>query len=386
VPSPVTGKHEHGSTVRKRIAIVVAVAMTVFGLVGGTVAYATMNKTVTLSIDGKVREVSTLGDTVDEVLEDQEITLGERDAVAPSLSSGVEDGSRIAVRYGRELTLTVDGNPKTYWVTATNVDTAFSQLGLRFAEADLSASRSAPIGREGLDLEINTAKKITVVIGDRRVVDTTTALTVRGALQELGIEFDRNDEMSPRINTDIADGSRIELIRVDKRRRTIEVSIPRKTVVRENDDMYEGKVKVLREGRDGLRKVTYALVLANGNVRDRTVVKQLTLTKPVSRVEVHGTKERAPEPSSGGSNYASGNTVWDQLAECESGGNWAINSGNGYYGGLQFSLSTWQAYGGTGYPHENSRETQIMIAERVRDATGGYGSWPACAAELGLPT
>ena len=77
--------------------------------------------------------------------------------------------------------------------------------------------------------------------------------------------------------------------------------------------------------------------------------------------------------------------MWDRLAQCESGGNWAINTGNGYYGGLQFSLGTWQSYGGPGLPHQQSRETQIMIAERVRAATGGYGSWPACSQSLGLP-
>ena len=77
--------------------------------------------------------------------------------------------------------------------------------------------------------------------------------------------------------------------------------------------------------------------------------------------------------------------MWDQLAQCESGGNWAINTGNGYYGGLQFSLSTWRAYGGPGYPHEQSRETQIAIATKLRDANGGYGAWPACSASLGLP-
>lgn len=76
---------------------------------------------------------------------------------------------------------------------------------------------------------------------------------------------------------------------------------------------------------------------------------------------------------------------WDQVAKCESGGNWAINTGNGYYGGLQFSLSTWRAYGGPGYPHQQSRETQIAIAEKVRAATGGYGSWPHCSQSLGLP-
>ena len=71
--------------------------------------------------------------------------------------------------------------------------------------------------------------------------------------------------------------------------------------------------------------------------------------------------------------------------QCESGGNWAINTGNGYYGGLQFSLGTWHAYGGTGLPSQHSRETQIAIATKLRDASGGYGAWPHCAAALGLP-
>ncbi len=77
--------------------------------------------------------------------------------------------------------------------------------------------------------------------------------------------------------------------------------------------------------------------------------------------------------------------MWDQPAACESGGSWSINTGNGYYGGLQFSLETWRAYGGTGYPHDHSRETQIAVATRLRDANGGYGAWPARSAELGLP-
>ena len=77
--------------------------------------------------------------------------------------------------------------------------------------------------------------------------------------------------------------------------------------------------------------------------------------------------------------------IWDALAQCESNGNWHINTGNGYYGGLQFNLGTWRAYGGSGYPHQNSREAQIAVAERLRAATGGYGSWPSCSAKLGLP-
>jgi resuscitation-promoting factor RpfA len=76
-------------------------------------------------------------------------------------------------------------------------------------------------------------------------------------------------------------------------------------------------------------------------------------------------------------------STWEQLAQCESGGNWAINTGNGYYGGLQFTLGTWQANGGTGNPAAASESTQIAVAEHVL-ASQGWGAWPACSAKLGL--
>ena len=69
--------------------------------------------------------------------------------------------------------------------------------------------------------------------------------------------------------------------------------------------------------------------------------------------------------------------------ESQSGGNWSINTGNGYYGGLQFSLSTWRAYGGSGLPSNASREKQIAIAKKLQ-ADAGWGAWPGCSAKLGL--
>ena len=76
-------------------------------------------------------------------------------------------------------------------------------------------------------------------------------------------------------------------------------------------------------------------------------------------------------------------STWDALAQCESGGNWNINTGNGFSGGLQFTPSTWAAFGGTGDPSNASREEQIAVAERVL-AGQGWGAWPACSAKLGL--
>ena len=93
------------------------------------------------------------------------------------------------------------------------------------------------------------------------------------------------------------------------------------------------------------------------------------------------------DSSSGSSNDTSASTAvsggrWDALAACESGGNWSINTGNGYYGGLQFSLSSWRAVGGSGYPHQASKAEQIKRAEMLL-ARQGWGAWPACTAKLG---
>lgn len=75
---------------------------------------------------------------------------------------------------------------------------------------------------------------------------------------------------------------------------------------------------------------------------------------------------------------------WDAIAQCESGGNWAINTGNGHYGGLQFKPATWQSNGGVGNPAQASRSEQIRVAENVL-ASQGLKAWPKCGAQAGTP-
>ncbi len=89
----------------------------------------------------------------------------------------------------------------------------------------------------------------------------------------------------------------------------------------------------------------------------------------------------APAPAA--SPATASTSVWDRVAGCESGGDWSINTGNGYYGGLQFALSSWRWVGGTGYPHEASKQTQIAMAERLLSRQG-WSAWPACSRKLGL--
>lgn len=134
------------------------------------------------------------------------------------------------------------------------------------------------------------------------------------------------------------------------------------------------------------------LIYPGDQLRVPTKDEKLT-TRPMPASYVAPAVE-APAPVASQSSYQrpkpqvaapaiAGGSVWDQLAQCEAGGNWAINTGNGFYGGLQFTISSWQAVGGSGLPSDASREEQIMRGQALQ-ALQGWGAWPACSAKLGL--
>ncbi len=360
-----------------KTVLIALAAVAVLAVAGTTVGYAALTNNVTVSLDGEDREVRAMGDTVGEVLESEDIEIDEHDIVAPGLDEPVSDGDKIAVRFGRQVDLTVDGNTTTHWVNTTDVTAALADIGRSFDRADVVTSRSMEIGRGGAEIEVVTPKKLTLAIaGKKPVKRELTALTVEDALADLGVEADRNDETKPALDTELEDGDKVVFTKVEVMKKRIKrEAVDAGTIEQEDDSMTEGTTEVVREGRDGLRDVTYRVFMRNGEVDERKVLRKHVLREPVPTIVKVGTA----------SAYATGNTVWDALAQCESGGNWAINTGNGYYGGLQFNLGTWQAYGGTGLPSNASRETQIAIATKLRDASGGYGAWPGCAAKLGLP-
>ncbi len=367
---------------KSKTALGVMVAAVLMAVVATGAGYAAMRKTVHLSVDGSSQDVHVLGGTVRDVLQAQDISLGERDVVVPGLDSPVSDGASVAVKYARPLDVSVDGDEKRYWVTATDVSSALEQIGKGFSNADLSVSRGASIGRGGLALDVVTPKKLTVKIGAHKATKKRiTALTVAQALEQMGVKVGKLDKVEPGLGATLGDGDKIVFTDVRKVKRRVTETIGYDTVKREDSGMYSGESETVRAGENGSRKVVYKVTLVNGEVAKRKAVKVTVLRQPVDAIMRVGTKERAPAAT----NFAGGSTVWDRLAQCESGGNWAANTGNGYYGGLQFNLSTWHAYGGPGYPNTASRATQIAIATKVRNARGGYGAWPACSRSLGLP-
>jgi LysM repeat protein len=109
--------------------------------------------------------------------------------------------------------------------------------------------------------------------------------------------------------------------------------------------------------------------------------KTSAASRHIARVAVAGLAVGAPLAIAATPAQASG-VNWDAIAQCESGGNWSINTGNGFSGGLQFKDSTWKAYGGTGMAHNASRAEQIRVAENVLEGQG-IGAWPVCGQKAG---
>ena len=352
----------------------------------GSVGVAHYDKAVQVSVDGQPSSVHVLGTTVADVLDKQGIEVGAHDVVVPSLESSVDDGDHISVRLGRKLTVTVDGVTKEYWTTATTVDAALTDVGIRAEGAVLSASRSQPLGRGGLTLAVTTPKKVTFVADGKTRQATTTSMTVFGLLAELGVTKHLDDIVSPTMPTALDDGMKVVLKRVTIKKVTATEAVGYATVKQKDSSLYKGLTKVVTPGKKGTKTVVREKTWVDGKLSKNRVLSEKVLTKPVAAVVKVGTKARpaSSSPSAGNTSGAGINlanaAMWDRIAECESGGNWSINTGNGYYGGLQFNIASWLANGGDDFasrPDLASRAEQITVANRYY-AKAGLSPW-GCA-------
>ena len=357
----------------------------VVSLVAGAVGFAHFDKSVALSVDGKPSAVHVFGSTVGDVLADQGIKLSSHDLVAPAVSTPLEDNQKVVVRYGRLLTVTVDGKTKEFWTTSTTVAGALSELGIRADSAKLSVSRSQPLGRQGLAMAVTTPKSVTVSVDGRTVKAQTTSADVAALLAERNVTLGSRDFVRPALKTPLtSNGLNVVVSRVTQKRVSTTEAIAFGTQRRNDATQYIGSTKTVTAGKLGQKSVTYLRTAVNGKLVTVKLASSRVTTSAVSLVLAVGTKARpAPAPAKAAASRSSGGgstvnaAMWDRVAQCESGGNWAINSGNGYYGGLQFDNQTWLGAGGGQYAARAdlaSRTQQIAVANKVY-ADRGLAPW-----------
>src|SRR5699024_360590 len=249
----------------------------------------------------------------------------------------------------------------------------------------------------------------------------TTGETVQDVLDNANVSVDGDDKVSPKPDQNINSSTAIAVTVVEKTEVTEEEPVEYETTYENDDSLEKGKTKTDTKGKNGVASVTYEVTTENGEEDDKTETSREVTEEPTDAVVLRGTKEEEeeepePEPStssttsessssessaseSSSSSESSANrdsgspapsvangSVWDRLAECESGGNWSTNTGNGYHGGLQFNPTTWNSMGGDQYAptaDKATREQQIAVASKLQ-SQAGWGQWPACTSAMGL--
>ncbi|MBT2399740.1 resuscitation-promoting factor [Streptomyces sp. ISL-100] len=351
-------------------------ALVVAFLAGGTSAFVASDKAVRLSVDGVPRTMHTFADDVTELLEDQGVEVGTHDLVAPAPGAALESGDEVVVRYGRPVTLTLDGHRRRIWTTARTVEGALRQLGVRTEGAYLSVARSLEIGRAGLTLDVRTERTVTFLADGRERTIRTNAATVMEAVEEAGISLRGQDTTSVPSVSFPRDGQTITVMRIRGTKEVREEPIPFDTVRTEDASLFKGTEVVVQAGEQGSKRITYSVRTVNGVRQQPRRIAEEIARQPVARHVMVGTKER-PASVAGADGLN-----WNELAHCESGGRPGAVDATGNYGGLyQFDAQTWQRLGGSGRPEDAPASEQTFRAKKLY-IQRGTTPWPHCGPRL----
>ena len=339
-------------------------------LLGGVTAYVAFEKTVTISVDGSTRQIHSFASTVGAALSSDNITTGSHDLVSPGPAAALSDNSTITVKYGRPITVSVNGAPEHVWVHAPTVGGAMQELGIRVQGARfVSVNPGTPISRSGRTFAVYTMRHVTFLVDGKADQLDTTAATVQDAMGQAGITLANQDTASVPMASLPTEGETISILRVTGTTEVKEVAIPYTTSKQNDPSSYVGTTTVVTAGQNGVAKVTYALQIINGVKQSPKEISRVVTKQPVAEVEKVGTKA-LPSSASG--------LNWAALANCESGGNpHSVDPSGNYYGLYQFSISTWDSLGGSGLPSNASASEQTTRAELLYQRSGA-GQWPVC--------
>jgi uncharacterized protein YabE (DUF348 family) len=369
-----TKLHQNDSPVLRALVGALLLALT------GAGSYAVAaDKTVTLEVDGSPMTVSTMKSRVIDVVHENGFTLGERDDLYPAGDQQIHQADTIVLRRSRPLEVSMDGNEsRQVWTTASTVDEALQQLSMADS-APAAASRSSRLPLAGMALPVVSPKNVHIddggVMTDRRLAAPNVELLLAAADAPLA----QADEVVPPPMTPVTEGMTVVVTRIRIDQVTQRVPLPPPANKVEDPTMNMSRHVVEDPGSAGVQDVTFAVSVVNGVETGRLPVANEVVTPARPAVVRVGAKPGTEVPP------VTHGAAWDALAGCEAGGNWATNTGNGFYGGVQFDQGTWERNGGLRYaPRADlaTREEQIAIAG-VTQARQGWGAWPVCSGRVG---
>ncbi|MEH3140374.1 MAG: transglycosylase family protein [Mycobacterium kyogaense] len=370
----ITRLHQTRSPILRALVLATLLAL----VFAGSAAVA-MHKTVTLTVDGASMTVPTMKSRVIDVVKENGFDVGERDDLFPAADTRVHEAETIVLRRSRPLEISTDGGgTEQVWTTASTVQEALAQLRMT-DKAPLAASRGSRVPLGGMALPVVSPK--TVQLDDGGAVRSVrlAAPNVAALLDAAGAPLQQSDIVNPAPSAAIVDGMRITVTRVRIEKVTEELPLAPNNQQIPDVTLNMSRQVVEDPGMPGTQDVTFAVARVNGIETGRMPVANVIVVPARDGVLRIGAKPGTEVPP------VSNSAQWDALSRCEAGGNWAINTGNGFFGGVQFDQNTWERNGGLRYAQRAdlaTREEQIAIAEVTR-ARQGWGAWPVCSGRIG---
>ncbi|MBP2242573.1 uncharacterized protein YabE (DUF348 family) [Cytobacillus eiseniae] len=274
---------------KKKLAII-TVSFIVFAASFGFLIFETTKKTVALTLDGEVKNIKTHAATVNELFAELDISLHSEDYVFPSEDTKVKNNLEVVWKPAQQVHIVKDNEKKTIWTVSETVNELLNEQKISLSDHDKVHPNLEESIKNDLEIEINTAFSLTLSDGGNEKQVWSTSTTVADFLEDQGITLGELDRVEPRAEEKVKENDMINVIRVEKVTDVVEEPIQFAVVTKKDDQLNKGTEKVVTKGKDGLLNKEYEVTLENGKEVSRKLISEKQVKEKTDKVVAVGTK------------------------------------------------------------------------------------------------
>ncbi|CDQ37783.1 hypothetical protein M948_08975 [Virgibacillus sp. CM-4] len=320
------------STMKLVISSIGVLALVVFS---GLVLFDATKAEVVIAEDGKKQTVKTHKNTVEELLAEVGITVGEHDYLSHNKADSVENGMEISYKQAKQVTVTIDDEQKNYYTTVDTINEFLEENNLSFKQRDDVSFKPEDAIEDGLHIKVKQAYQVTINNGGKEKTVWTTGGTVADLLEESQVKFDQDgaDKIKPALGEKVTKDTTVSIVRVETEKDEVTETIAFSTEEKNDSSLPKGEKRVLSEGKEGKVEKVYEIVKENGKEVSKELVDENVIEESEDRVVAIGTKQKEDN------NLVTLSTKKPKQSEASSESNNAQNANDRSQGGKTYTMS-----------------------------------------------
>lgn len=275
----------------KRMLVISSIGVIALFAFGSMILFYATQKEVVFAENGKDRTIATHANTVEELLEEVGIEFGEHDALSHDLSAEIANGMKIEYKKANKVMVTVDGEEEMYYTVADTVEEFLNENNLSIAKHDELSHPLDEVIKDNLDLSVKRAFQVTIDDGGKEKKIWTTGSTVQELLNESKVKLSELDQVKPALDKTITKDTTISIVRVEKKVEEVTDTVAFQTETRQDSSLDKGQEKVISPGEEGAVVKTYEVTYENGKEVSRDLVSEEVTKESQNRIVAIGTKE-----------------------------------------------------------------------------------------------